>query len=203
MTVTKDSSRQEFELSGLEMACRLRNFVSSESIVLDLGCGIGRIARYLAPYCKEIYCVDASTVILRKAKKFLQNIPNVVIQRNNGKDLRNFPSNFFDFIYCIGVLQHLDKEDASSYVREIFRVSRMDGHCFVHFKNLESGKGICNFFSYIETADRNHARVRYHTVPEVNAILRYIGLEILDLSARDDDIYVVARKRDLLSNSTN
>ena len=43
---------QEFWSSGERIAEKLRKFVDKNSIVLDVGCGIGRIERFLAPYCR-------------------------------------------------------------------------------------------------------------------------------------------------------
>ncbi|MGP4968890.1 class I SAM-dependent DNA methyltransferase [Glutamicibacter ardleyensis] len=42
----------------------LRDIISAEDYVLDLGCGSGRIARPLAKYCRRITAIDVSTVML-------------------------------------------------------------------------------------------------------------------------------------------
>jgi len=45
----------EFWSSGKDIAEKLRKFIDKNSIVLDVGCGLGRIEKYLAQYCKEIH----------------------------------------------------------------------------------------------------------------------------------------------------
>lgn len=97
------------------------NFVNRNSVVLDVGCGIGRVERYLAPYCKEIFGVDISRRMIKIAKKNRRH-RNVHFIKNNGRDLSIFENNKFDFIFSILVLQHLEKEDAYIYKRNVPRL---------------------------------------------------------------------------------
>jgi ubiquinone/menaquinone biosynthesis C-methylase UbiE len=102
----------EFWSSGGKDAEELKKFINKDSIVLDVGCGMGRVEKFLASYCKEIHCVDVSSRMIKLAKKNLRNYRNVFFYVNNGKDLRIFPDNMFDFVFSIRTLQHLEKEDA-------------------------------------------------------------------------------------------
>ena len=108
------SNEEEFWTLGENVAEELKKFVNKnkDSIVLDVGCVIGRVEKFLAPYCKEVHGVDVSGRMIKLARKNLKNYKNVFFYKNNGKDLRIFPDNAFDFVFSILTLQHLEKEDA-------------------------------------------------------------------------------------------
>lgn len=73
--------------------------------VADLGCGMGRWSRFVAPHCREIVLVDFSEAIFvarrnlraqRKALFFLGDVTNLP-----------FRDDFADFAFSLGVLHHL------------------------------------------------------------------------------------------------
>jgi 2-polyprenyl-3-methyl-5-hydroxy-6-metoxy-1,4-benzoquinol methylase len=87
-TIAEDE--KDFDLLGKRDANHLRKFIEPDSIVLDIGCGIGRIEKYLASHCKEIHGVDASRVMIHRAKKRLEAYQNVFFYKTNGRDLSIF-----------------------------------------------------------------------------------------------------------------
>jgi ubiquinone/menaquinone biosynthesis C-methylase UbiE len=108
-----------FNQKGEEDANELKKIIEPNSVVLDIGCGIGRIETFLAPYCKEIHGIDVSKRMIKWAKKRLKEYNNVFLYKTNGRDLSIFPDNKFDFVFSILVLQHLEKEDAYIYERDL------------------------------------------------------------------------------------
>jgi len=44
---------EQFELTGAKVADELRGFIEPTSVVMDLGCGMGRVAKYLAPVVRS------------------------------------------------------------------------------------------------------------------------------------------------------
>lgn len=125
------------EESGRQTAERLRQFVKSDSVVLDLGCGLGRVAKYMAPFCKSLYAADASSSYCLRAKNHLKNLPNVNVVKVDGKSLISFADDMFDFAYSLGVLVHVKKEVAERYLREVQRILKIGGVFYFHLPHPE------------------------------------------------------------------
>jgi SAM-dependent methyltransferase len=73
--------------------------------VLDAGCGMGRHARQLAPYCERLVAVDFSQAI-ESAARNVRDLPNVTCIQG---DITRLPvaDGAFDFVYSMGVVHHL------------------------------------------------------------------------------------------------
>jgi 2-polyprenyl-3-methyl-5-hydroxy-6-metoxy-1,4-benzoquinol methylase len=106
-----------FDSRGKECVDELRKFIEPNFVVLDIGCGIGRLEKFLAQYCKEVHGIDVSGRMVKLAKQRLKDINNLFFHKTNGRDLSIFPDNKFDFVFSILVLQHIEKEDAYIYIR--------------------------------------------------------------------------------------
>jgi len=104
--------------------------------VLEIGCGAGRITRALAGVFGQVYAVDISAEMIRRARAALRNYPNAHVFRNNGKDLsvvrEHWWSRFgigrplqLDFAFSVIVFQHIpSREIVENYVREVNRLLR-------------------------------------------------------------------------------
>lgn len=114
--IFKGKFKREFEESGKREALIISEFVDKNAVVLDLGCGVGRVAKYLGPFVRELHGVDISEKMIQYAKCNCQKLSNVYFKVNNGTDLRLYPDNAFDFVYSLLMLQHLKKEDALNYI---------------------------------------------------------------------------------------
>ena len=104
--------------------------------VLELGCGVGRIGRELAPQCQYWQGVDIAENMLRVAEKRTSHLPNVALQKLSKTSLSMFAAGSFDKAYAVAVLIHLDKEDVFLYLREIARVLRPGGLLYFDAWNL-------------------------------------------------------------------
>ena len=84
--------------------------------VLELGCGVGRIGRELAPECHRWQGVDIADNMLTVAKHRTRHLSNVAFQHLTRTSLSMFASASFDKAYSVAVLIHLDKEDVFLYL---------------------------------------------------------------------------------------
>lgn len=140
-------------------------------IFLDLGCGIGRIARTVASQVKEYKGVDISEEMIKKAKNYYTSYDNVQFFVNNGSDLSIFEANQFDFVYSCLVFIHIQKEHIIGYVDEIYRTLKSGGVFYtVNFPKQESYSNGFSFeevqrvFSIFEEIDIKDTRVCYYTI---------------------------------------
>ena len=97
--------------------------------VLEIGCGAGRITRALAKFFGEVYAVDISGEMVKRARQALRDFPNAHVFQNNGKDsVRGSDRRPLDFAFSYIVFQHIaNREIIENYVREVNRLLRPGG----------------------------------------------------------------------------
>ncbi|MFZ2071227.1 MAG: class I SAM-dependent methyltransferase [Halobacteriota archaeon] len=183
-----------FDQRGKEFADELKKFIEPNSVVLDVGCGIGRVEKFLVQYCKEIHGIDVSGRMIKLGKKRLKEINNVFFHKTNGIDLSIFPDNKFDFVFSIIVLQHIAKEDAYIYISEIFRVLKPNGRAYLQFPNILHDDNLKECIEYAKKyKNKSVAKMRYYTKEEVQTMLEVAGFKIVNMDA-NRDIFVLAEK---------
>ena len=127
---------EEFFATGLELARGLaREFVAQASLpvcsprrALEIGCGLGRLMRPLAPHFSEIHGVDVSDEMIRQAQEKLRDIPHAYVHYTAGADLAAFPDDSFEFVFSYAVFQHIpSREVVFHYLTEARRVLTTGG----------------------------------------------------------------------------
>ena len=98
-------------------------YIGKNSIVIDYGCGIGRLHPYLAPHCKLILAIDINCEMLYFAQLRNRNLSNVIYMSK----LDVVKDNIADF--CIGILffQHLEGDTLDEVMNNIVRVLKPNG----------------------------------------------------------------------------
>ena len=170
----------EFWQAGEVIAASLAPYIGRDAVVLDFGCGIGRIARFIAPQCREIWCVDASSQMLKLASEALRGLGNVRFQKAKGTRVPLGDAKF-DFAYSILTLQHMEKEDAYVALREIQRVMKIGAWGYFTFPNFLSDEYFTGFLQTAENPDLNPIRVRLYTPEEVEKMLTSLGFKVVRL----------------------
>lgn len=102
--------------------------------VLEIGCGLGRIVAAVAPRVGEILGVDISPAMIQVARRRTAGLGNVALSVTNGRDLAQFPSDSFDFVYgadAFPYIHHASPALAALHVREAARLLRSGGHFVV------------------------------------------------------------------------
>jgi SAM-dependent methyltransferase len=127
---TAAESREAFEESGrreLEEQVLRGISIPANAVAVEIGCGIGRLARALAPRVARLYAGDVSDEMLSRARDFCAGAPNIEFLRFDGS-LSGVPSSCADFVYSHLVFQHVPRlKFIRAYVREAHRVLKVGG----------------------------------------------------------------------------
>lgn len=110
--------------------------ISQTDQVLEIGCGVARIGRELAPHCGEWHGCDISGNMIEFAKQRTSHLPNVSLTELPTNDLSPFADQSFDAVYSTIVFMHIDKPDVYKYICEAFRVLRPGGIAYFDTYNL-------------------------------------------------------------------
>jgi len=117
--------------SALKDFCK--RYLKTGAAVLDLGCGEGRNAHYLAEQGYKVFSVDFSaTAVEFCRKRFIKfNLPGTFKQGSFNKI--PFPDNSFSGIICIAALDHITFDEAEISIIEIRRVLEPGGKILLTF----------------------------------------------------------------------
>jgi SAM-dependent methyltransferase len=75
--------------------------------VLDLGCGIGRIAAAIARYVRTVHAIDSSGGMVAEARRRCAGIPNATVALTRGSDLSGIGKGSFDLILAVDSFPYL------------------------------------------------------------------------------------------------
>ncbi|HEX2134595.1 MAG TPA: methyltransferase domain-containing protein [Microvirga sp.] len=101
-----------------------------ERLVLDLGCGIGRLTQALSPLVGRVTGIDISPVMIDRARERCRGLPNVALRLSSGRDLEGFADASFDLVVAADVFPYLVQTGpdlAAAHVAEAARVLRPGG----------------------------------------------------------------------------
>jgi tellurite methyltransferase len=108
---------------GLEVRPEFADYINanppSEMFGLDLGCGEGRYALFLAQRGCRVFCIDRSEAGLQKLEKVIrsENLP-ISTQQEDVAEF-TFSENRYDIIVAATILDHLDDDVRSRVVKGI------------------------------------------------------------------------------------
>lgn len=165
-------------------------FITKESIIAEIGSGGGRITSKVVNRCKELYCFDISSEMLKKAEAALANYSNVnYILLNQSQ----FPDSFtekIDFVYSFDVFVHLDLHTMWKYFNEIRRILKEGCMAFLHTTNLKAPDGWERFSHQTAYSLEGH----YFVSPEIIDILaHHSNLRIIKASTPEPTNFYLNR----------
>jgi SAM-dependent methyltransferase len=171
--------------------------VGAQDDVLEIGCGVGRIGRELAPRCRSWTGSDISKNMLTYASERLALLSNVRLEQLHGNGLGEFSDGSFDVVYCTNMLAHLDEIDRWRYVEESRRVLRPVGRLFIDSIDIESNEGWAMFVGG-PTPDVEPGRPPYiprlSTAAELKNYAIRAGFEQVQSHHRPPLVILTARK---------
>jgi len=170
-------AEREFDESGREGARHLiLPFVSANDVVLDVGCGLGRLLKWAAPACKKAIGLDVSSEMLKKANERLRSLRNVRLKQLPLSLRFPLPSRSVDFAYFYHVSEHLEREDSFTILAEVRRCLRRSGIALVQFSLIDNRDNQREFIKWVREGDVEGVRSRFYSEPEALALLGMVGL---------------------------
>ena len=119
-----------------EIACLLKYqpWISGRD-VLDIGVGMGRTTRYLAPLARRYEAVDFSSLMVREMKSAM---PGISVNQADFRNLSLFQDASFDFVFAPNnVIDTLPHEGRLQALHETRRVLRPGGITAIASHNLK------------------------------------------------------------------
>jgi len=166
--------------------------IQEDDVVLEIGCGIGRVGKMVAPLCRKWIGCDVASNMLSLAAERLSGIPGVELKEISGYDLVGVADASVDVVYCTVVFMHLESWDRYNYILEGFRVLRPNGRIYVDNINLCSDGGWKVFETHraMSSTDRPAHMTQNSTPQEIETYLKRAGFS--DVQVRTDDDWIRA-----------
>ena len=164
--------------------------------VLDAGCGHGNYSYALAQFNHHVVAVDQSRQQCEIAKILLErwNAPNVTVEVQTLPKLP-YEDGSFDFIWCAGVLQFLDRTAA---LATFHRLLKPGGRIYIminswgrwlykaalaHANGDVKGRDRCLAVMLSQTGTANNLHSNYIDLHEVNAVCSAAGFKLIAAGA--------------------
>jgi SAM-dependent methyltransferase len=199
-SANEDVARLTGAYTARQVECALA--LTPEDRVLELGCGVGRIGRELAPKVAHWEGADISANMLGVARERLAGLSNVGLTELKRTSLEALPSASFTKAYCVAVFIHMDKEDFFLYLEELARVLVPGGLVFIDTWNLAHPVGWRRYalevgqYRNADLAQRKDvARNQFSCPEEVRLFLEHSGFEPALLLSDSPWVQAVGVKR--------
>lgn len=132
--------------------------LTKEMDVGIIGSGFGLDEEWMWKYVRSIHGCDISRIAVEIANKRFELFNNVKFSEVDGKHLDIFEEESLDFVYSVTVFQHIPRDVARTYLRDIQRALKPNGKVLIQFL---SGEG----FNDLDVSEKKEEpRVGYDIV---------------------------------------
>lgn len=126
----EDRNLDEFWESGVKIWAELKRALGYQpqpaDVVVEIGCGVGRLTRAITPEVAHVDALDISAEMLAAAGKMPAR--NVSFHLANGDNLQELPDGRAQLVLAYCVFQHLPSEQVlARYLEEMVRVAKPGG----------------------------------------------------------------------------
>lgn len=130
--ILPNRSDNQFYEEGQYEAEIMNGFYFNEGdIVLEFGCGIGRVIQNIK--AKKRIGVDV-------CQEFLDKIPEPIKKiKTDGTTIKGVKKESVDFIYSLMVFQHINKKDHLKILKQLYSFAKPGGQILIQFPNNHNG----------------------------------------------------------------
>lgn len=145
--------------------------------VLDIGCGLGNQTLLLAQKCGHITGIEINPEFITTAQWFAEQVGNKVNVDFEHRRLEeiHFPSDTFDFIFSICVLEHIP--DHESIVQEVKRILKPGGRLLLSVDSLAA----IDSQRLVDIHKKKHSVQKYYNREELKNLLKERGFADVDV----------------------
>lgn len=120
----------------LHIAQSLRILMKDNGLkkVLDVGCGTGKLVKFLNDNEFQAFGCDTSEIAIKAAQR--NNKKNTILKASATK--LPFKNNSFDLIASISTIEHLTQREVILFLRQAYRVLKPNGLLFIITPNYAS-----------------------------------------------------------------
>lgn len=104
-----------------------KGWLDKDKVLLEIGCGIGHWMEELSCMVRDVFGVDISKEAVKLGEKRLRHLENVFFDVTKGNELSMFYNNNIDLVYSFGLFQHIPRQATADYIKEAYRVLKMNG----------------------------------------------------------------------------
>lgn len=171
--MTKESEPQSDVKRYLRFLQRETGFILSNSKILDLGCGTGRNANYLAELGGEVSGLDISATAIALARERAGAL-NLTVHYSIGTMGSRLPyeATSFDLILDVIASNSLNEEERAVYLSEVHRVLKIGGHLFVKTLCKDGDKNAKNLLALHPGQEKDT-----YVIPEMDLTERVFSRE--------------------------
>lgn len=195
-----EGDEDEIRVNGGLTAQFLREVlqIGSEDRVLEIGCGIARIGRELAPYCREWHGADIAGNMISYARNRTEGIPNIYLHELPESNLDIFVDDYFDCIYSSIVFMHLDKVEVFRYILDAYRVLVPGGRAYFDTYNIlapEAWQQFREIVSNYSSGKRPGHLSQFSTPPELEKYMQEAGYEQIHIDAQNSQLVIALGRK--------
>ena len=153
--------------------------------VLEIGCGVGRIMKHMAPFFREVHGVDVSAEMVARGRERLMHLPNIFFHKNDGTRLSMFADETFDLVYSYIAFQHIPRTVVYGYFREVVRVLKAGGlFWFQMFRPHTIPHLIKYYVLRRDKPDSDTSGIRRYSRGELARMARSFRFQVLSIQRR-------------------
>ena len=105
---------------------------------LDLGCGLGRHSILFGKNNFNVYSLDISEDAINRTREWADKEKIKIDLKVSDMIKLPYKDNSFDCIYCKNVISHTDTIGVKKIIKELYRVMRDDGECYLTLCSKDS-----------------------------------------------------------------